>query len=255
MTALTIRRFVAVSVCAAQAAACASSPDSIEARYVSPNVYQNWTCEQLVEERTRLTREVQRVSGLQRENANADAAMMTVGVIIFWPMLFGLAATKDRKDELGRLKGEYDAVDLSIRTRPCTVPPPAGVPGIGAGGSVPAVPAAPAGETAVQADGVWRGKGRTDSWCQPPTLGLTLRGNRIEGTLSEVASGATTSTVTGVLDPAGVASLDFKATGADYFGGRVDGALANGVLSVAFRSRTARACSYAFELRRTAAAE
>lgn len=142
---------MAISVCAIQATACASSPDSIEARYVSPNVYQNWTCEQLVEERSRLTREVQRVSGLQRENANADAAMMTVGIIIFWPMLFGLAATKDRKDELGRLKGEYDAVDLSIRTRQCPVPPPAGVPGVAPG--VPGVPGAPAPEATGRADG------------------------------------------------------------------------------------------------------
>lgn len=51
--------------------------------------------------------------GLQRENANADAAMMTVGLIIFLPARIGLAATKDRKEELSRLEGEYDAVDLS----------------------------------------------------------------------------------------------------------------------------------------------
>lgn len=246
MTTGTLRRLVAGLACTAQMG-CASSPDSVEARYVSPNTYQNWTCEQLVEERTRLTGEVQRVSGLQRENANADVAMMTVGIIIFWPMLFGLAATKDRKDELGRLKGEYDAVDLSIRTRPCTAPTPAGVP------SVPGVPAAPAPETKAatmtRVDGAWRGKGRTDSWCQPPTLELAISGNRIQGTLSEAASGAATSTVTGVLDPAGVASLDFRGSGADYFSGKAEGALNNGVLAVTFRSRTARACSYAFELR------
>ena len=81
--------------CVAQA--CASSPDSFEARYVSPTMYQNWTCEQLVEEKARLTKEVQRVSGLQRENANADVAMMTVGIIVLWPVLFGLAATQRPK--------------------------------------------------------------------------------------------------------------------------------------------------------------
>lgn len=35
----------------------------------------------------------------------------------------GLAVTKDRKGELGQLKGEYDAVDLSLRTRQCTLRP------------------------------------------------------------------------------------------------------------------------------------
>jgi hypothetical protein len=103
---------------------CATRPENVDAKYVSPVGYQNWTCPQLIEERHRLTREVQRVSGLQRENANADAAMMTVGVVLFWPMLFGLAATRDRKEELGRLKGEYDAVNEAARIKACPVPPP-----------------------------------------------------------------------------------------------------------------------------------
>jgi hypothetical protein len=112
-----------VGLCLLQAG-CASHPSSVDARYVSPQTYQAWNCEQLVEERNRLHSEVQRVSGLQRENANADAAMMTVGLILFWPALFGLAATRDRKDELGRLKGEYDAVDQSMKLRLCAPPPP-----------------------------------------------------------------------------------------------------------------------------------
>lgn len=104
--------------------ACAAQPDGIEARYVSPVIYQKWSCEQLIDERIRLTREVSRVAGLQRENANADAAMMTVGIILLWPVLFGLAATKDRKDELGRLKGEYEAVDQAGKMNQCVLPPP-----------------------------------------------------------------------------------------------------------------------------------
>lgn len=71
--------------CATQAA-CAPGPASVEARYVSPDAYQSWTCEERVEERARLTREVQRVSSLQRENATADTAMMAVGLFVFWPM-------------------------------------------------------------------------------------------------------------------------------------------------------------------------
>src|SRR5437762_1280624 len=91
-----VRRAVGLSICVAQVG-CASQPDSIEPSYISPVTYQSWSCDQLLDERIRLTKEVERVSGLQRENANADTAMMTVGVILLWPMLFGLAATKDRK--------------------------------------------------------------------------------------------------------------------------------------------------------------
>ena len=240
-------RSLAVVACVAQSA-CASSPDTIEARYVSPTMYQNWTCEQLVEERARLTKEVQRVSGLQRENANADVAMMTVGIIVLWPVLFGLAATKDRKDELGRLKGEYEAVDLSIKTRQCTAPAP----------GAPSVPSAPTPQatapqpavTAAGAEGLYRGRGKTDSWCQSPAISLTLRGTAFEGQLSELASGAPTSMVTGTLDNAGLASLEFKSGNSEHFSGRVDGALKANTLTLDFRSRTARACNYRFELPR-----
>ncbi|HJQ56307.1 MAG TPA: hypothetical protein VJ890_05345 [Vineibacter sp.] len=122
------RRVVAASICCAQIAGCASGPDSIDARYVNPNIYKEWSCGQLTEERDRLGREVSRVSGLQRENANADAAMMAVGLVLFWPVLFGLAATKDRKDELGRLKGEFEAVEQQSRFKQCVLPPPVAAP-------------------------------------------------------------------------------------------------------------------------------
>jgi hypothetical protein len=239
------RNSVALVACAAHVAGCASSPDSIEGRYVSPTTYQNWTCDQLADERVRLTKEVDRVSGLQRENANADVAMMTVGIIIFWPMLFGLAATKDRKDELSRLKGEYDAVDLSSKAKQCTRPVP-GVP------SMPSVPTPESAAMMVSAEGTYKGVGKTDSWCQAPTMTLTLKGDTFDGQLSEISSGATTSAISGTLDNTGVVSLEFKGSGT-HFTGKVDGALKDNVLTIAFRSKAASACNYRFELKKVSA--
>ena len=207
-------------------------------------MYQTWNCEQLFDEKMRLTSEVQRVSGLQRENANADVAMMTVGLIIFWPMLLGLAATKDRKDELGRLKGEYDAVDLSIKTRQCTLPVPAP-------SNPPITPTPPAPLTAsANPDGSYRGKGKTETWCQPPLLALNIKGDTVDGQLSEVASGATTSAVAGTVDTAGVVSLQFQASSGDYFTGKVDGALKGNTVTLDIRTTTTKACTYHFELAR-----
>jgi len=234
----------AAALAIAAQAACAPSPESVQARYVSPNMYQNWSCDQLGDEKMRLTSEVQRVSGLQRENANADVAMMTVGIIILWPMLFGLAATKDRKDELGQLKGQYDAVDLSLRTRQCTLPPPAlGTPG-------PPRPALEQATASTSFNGSYKAKGTTESWCLPPTLALNIKGDTIDGQLSEVASGATTSAVAGTVDGAGVVSLQFKASSTDYFTGKVDGALKGNTITLDIRTTTAKACSYHFELTR-----
>lgn len=118
-------RFIAAAALVlATQVGCATRPENIAARYVSPVGYQPWTCEQLTEERRRLTGEVERVADLQRGNANADAAMLTVGLIIFWPVLIGMAATTDRREELSRLRGEYDAVDSTARAKGCPVPPP-----------------------------------------------------------------------------------------------------------------------------------
>ncbi|WOF73793.1 hypothetical protein QMT40_001429 [Parvibaculaceae bacterium PLY_AMNH_Bact1] len=102
---------------------CASHASSIEARYVSPTMYENWSCEQLGEERQRLAAEARRVAGLQDENADADAAMMGVGLILFWPALIGLAATEDREQELAQLKGEYKAADQAARRKVCSLEP------------------------------------------------------------------------------------------------------------------------------------
>ena len=130
---------------------CASSPDSIEARYVSPTTYNTWNCAQLFDEKARISSEVSRVSDLQRENANTDTAMVAVGAVLFFPALFALAATKDRKEELGTLKGQRDAVDQNIRAKQCSAPPPvveASAPASGGADVVPAVAALPGDTTA-----------------------------------------------------------------------------------------------------------
>lgn len=230
--------------------ACAPSPDSVSARYVSPTMYKDWNCDQLFEERMRLTKEVDRVSGLQRENAGADAAMMTVGIIVFWPALLGLAATKDRKDELGRLKGEYEAVDHSMKTRQCTAPPPALTPGSPIAPAMPGSPAAPIDATVALLDGTYKGQGKTDAWCQTPSMTLVVKDGMAEGQLSEVASGTSTSTIAGTVNTAGQATLDFKASKPDYINGPVDALFRNGLLQVDLRSKASQACTYHFELKK-----
>lgn len=236
-----LRRVLGVGVAVSYLAGCAKGPDSIEARYVSPATYQTWSCEQLVDEKMRLTREVDRVSGLQRENANADVAMMSVGLIIFWPALIGLAATKDRKDELGRLKGEFEAVDLQVKGKQCSAPAP----------GMPSVPVQSTPETAAAAAGTYKGRGKTDSWCQVPTLDLVLKGNEFEGTFSELASGTPTSNVKGTLMNSGMVELEFKGRNETYFSGKVEAQLKADKLTVNFRLKAATACTYQFDLPRS----
>jgi len=98
--------------------ACAAYPGSVAPAYVSPNQYANYSCEQLVDERARVTAEVNRVSDVQRSNANGDTAFV-VGSLFLWPVAFGLAATHDHAPELAQDKGMQQAVQSEIVAKRC----------------------------------------------------------------------------------------------------------------------------------------
>jgi hypothetical protein len=48
---------------------------------------------------------------------------MGVGLVIFWPALFFLASDNDKREELSRLRGEYDALQQSGTMKNCFAPP------------------------------------------------------------------------------------------------------------------------------------
>ena len=43
-----------------------------------------------------------------------------MGLVLFWPALFFMIG-KDQKEELGRLKGEYEALEQSAIQKECNV--------------------------------------------------------------------------------------------------------------------------------------
>ena len=98
--------------------ACAAYPNSIQASYVSPNQYRSYSCEQLFDEAARLNDEVNRVSDVQRANANGDTAFV-VGSLFLWPVIAGLATTHDHAQELAQDKGQLQAVRTELATRGC----------------------------------------------------------------------------------------------------------------------------------------
>jgi hypothetical protein len=99
--------------------ACATNPDKIQAQYVSPLQYRGYDCDQIRAEVVRIGARVSEVTGQQRRQSNNDAIAMGVGLVIFWPALFFLAGGNDRKDELARLKGEYDALHVAANEKRC----------------------------------------------------------------------------------------------------------------------------------------
>jgi len=99
-------------------ASCASSPDKISASYVSPIQYSGLTCLQLRQEMMRVSRKVQEVAGIQQSEATKDTVALTAGLILFWPALFFMMGT-DKKDEIARLKGEYEAIETASIRNDC----------------------------------------------------------------------------------------------------------------------------------------
>jgi hypothetical protein len=125
---MRIHKPIALAFAISQVAACATHPDNIDAQYVSPVTYESWTCDKLVSERDRVGAEALRITDLQRESANGDAMFMAVGMLIFWPALLGMAATKDRKSELARMRGEHQALETNIVSKGCSPAAPATTP-------------------------------------------------------------------------------------------------------------------------------
>lgn len=113
---------VGVVAVAAALGACAKSPESISASYVSEVGYQAWSCQQLSEETLRLS-SAYATAAQQQEKARTNDV---VGVI-----LIGLPVSSMSGDniapEIARLKGEQEAVRKAMVIKNCTpaaVPPP-----------------------------------------------------------------------------------------------------------------------------------
>ena len=68
----------------------------------------------------RVSARVFEVTGKQQNAADGDAVATGVGVVLFWPALFFLAGS-DHADELGRLKGENDALERVAIEKKCDI--------------------------------------------------------------------------------------------------------------------------------------
>lgn len=79
-------------------------------------------------------------------------------------------------------------------------------------------------------------------------MALTITGNSVEGLLSENSNGTPTSTVKGSAS-GGQLTLSFVGSGPDYFTGEVAGTQTGDSIRLAFKTKTTKACNYAFDLK------
>ena len=109
----------AVIVSIALLAGCASSSSDIRASYVSPLQYQNYTCQQIAAEAERISARVAELSGVQDDKRTGDAVATGVAVVLFWPAAFMIKGDGQTAAELGRLKGEFEALEKVAIQKNC----------------------------------------------------------------------------------------------------------------------------------------
>ena len=102
-------------------AGCASKSLDVEAAYVSPIAYENYSCAQLTEEARMVADEAARAAGKQDKKRTSDAVVTTVGIVIFWPALVFIKGDDATTAKLSRLKGEMEAIEKASRLKGCKI--------------------------------------------------------------------------------------------------------------------------------------
>jgi hypothetical protein len=122
-------RIIAV-IAALSLGGCAQKSADIAPAYISPILYQSYTCPQLAEEAQRVSAAAVTATGAQDSQATKDAVATTVSVIVFWPALFLVGGDKQNAAQLAQLKGEMDAIEQASIQKNCGIQfrqaPPAG---------------------------------------------------------------------------------------------------------------------------------
>lgn len=106
-----MKKMIAAAAALALLGACAKNSKEVAATYVSPINYQSMSCNQLRQEAVRVSQRVQSSMTTQDQKAGDDAALMAVTLVLFWPAAFFINGDDANSVELGRLKGEFDAIE------------------------------------------------------------------------------------------------------------------------------------------------
>jgi hypothetical protein len=100
---------------------CAKDSTQVGATYVSPVMYDSYSCQQLAEEAQRVSARAAQAAGVQDQKATNDKVTMGVGLIIFWPALLFTKGNDENTAELARLKGQMDAIEQASIQKRCGI--------------------------------------------------------------------------------------------------------------------------------------
>ena len=99
-------------------AGCATAPEQIAANYVSPAAYSDQTCSQLNAQAQQINARLASATGQQAQQANSDAAMTAVALVLFWPAAFFIGGN-DQAPAIAQMRGEAQAIQSAAIARGC----------------------------------------------------------------------------------------------------------------------------------------
>jgi hypothetical protein len=106
---------------AASVGGCATYSDKIAPTYVSPILYDNLSCRQIAEEASRVAQRAAEAAGAQDAQASKDNAVTAAAIVIFWPAAFFVGGDRQNAAEVGRLKGEMNALEQASAKKNCGI--------------------------------------------------------------------------------------------------------------------------------------
>jgi hypothetical protein len=121
VTKTLLRNLAASVLIGAIATACASRSDDVGVSYVSPVLYQGFSCSQLSMEAQRVSSAATAAAGTQDSQRTKDTVATTAAVIIFWPAAFFVGGDNAKTAELARLKGEMQAIESASIQKKCGI--------------------------------------------------------------------------------------------------------------------------------------
>jgi hypothetical protein len=111
-------------------AGCASSSADVTPAYVSPVMYQSYSCQQLAQEAQAVSEHAAEASGAQDKKRSNDQLATGAAIIIFWPAAFFVGGDGQVAAQLAQLKGQMQAIEQASIQKKCGIqfqqaPPPA----------------------------------------------------------------------------------------------------------------------------------
>src|SRR6202790_3971562 len=100
---------------------CASSSAEITPAYVSPVMYQQYTCPQLAQEAQAVSARAAALSGVQDSKRTNDGLATAAAIVVFWPAAFFVGGDKQTAAELAQMKGQMVAIEQAATAKKCGI--------------------------------------------------------------------------------------------------------------------------------------